>query len=212
MSDFPPAVLAFVAMAFVPVPFLFTRYGPYLRRKSKYAPTHNQPVPISTRGNNYNQDEEKYGTANSATPLNPYPSQLHPNGPDTVHLHSTRSFHRPGSQRQGYAELSDRDHDHDIAIDRELDDHHDQNRLTEGPRSQTASFGYIPPTTSNNSSAESGVSRSQAHAQSQAARAVSAYGGGGGYAQDEFRPLGLDVGDLGMGGVLSERWEDGARR
>ena len=34
-----PLVLAFLALACAPLPFLFYRYGPYLRRNSRYIPS-----------------------------------------------------------------------------------------------------------------------------------------------------------------------------
>lgn len=34
------AMMAFIALAGVPIPYIFWRYGPYIRRNSKYAPGH----------------------------------------------------------------------------------------------------------------------------------------------------------------------------
>lgn len=39
------ALMGFIALAGVPIPYIFWRYGPYIRRHSKYAPGH---VPSKT--------------------------------------------------------------------------------------------------------------------------------------------------------------------
>ena len=51
------AVIAFLALICTPLPFLFYKYGPYLRRKSNYAPS--QPLEKTlTTSTDGEKDEE----------------------------------------------------------------------------------------------------------------------------------------------------------